>query len=141
MESTIATTPQSMNYNAFHNRALICVASALDVEMSDMISNSKRRDVANAKSIYCSIMLDRGYTKSEVARYLNADNRTVYHYIEAHQIRIKEQGYKTAYEKALVFLDEYAKDITDYDHAINDLRKMVMELQRKYEHLKELLLN
>jgi len=141
MQNTIATTQQSMNYNAFQNRALVCVCSALDVDMSDVTSNSKRRDVANAKSIYCAIMLERGYTKSEVARYLNADNRTVYHYIESHKLRISEDGYRTAYDKALVFLDTYAKDITDYDHAINDLRKMVMELQRKYEHLKELLLN
>ena len=141
MENTTITTPQSMNFDTMHNKVMLCVASACDVRVSDMVTSIKRRDIANAKSIFCTIMVDNGYSKSETAKCLNADNKTVHYYLDAHSHKMLESSYKNMYEKSLVLLENYAKDITDYDHAINDLRKMVMDLQSKYEHIKELLLN
>ena len=141
MESTITTTPQSMNYSTLHNKVIMCVSSACDVPVSEMMSATKRRDAANAKSIFCVIMHEKGYSKNDIARYLGADHKSVYYYINAHLEKMKEESYSNCYDKSLVLLDNYAKDITDYDHAINDLRKMVMELQSKYEHIKQLLLN
>jgi DNA-binding CsgD family transcriptional regulator len=141
MENIIITTQRSTNSSSYHTRLLKCICSACDVKISDVASASKRRDVANAKSIFCAIMIDNGYSKSETARHLNADHKSVYHYIGNHQDKMNDQSYKSLYDKSLVLFENYAKDITDYDHAINDLRQMVMDLQRKYEHIKELLLN
>lgn len=141
MENTTATTPQSMNYSTLHNKVIMCVSSACDVPVSEMMTATKRRDVANAKGIFCVIMDEKGYAKNDIARYLGADHKSVYHYINAHSYKMSDESYSKCYDKSLVLLENYAKDITDYDHAINDLRKMVMELQSKYEHIKQLLLN
>jgi len=141
MENTITTTPQSLNYSSMHNRLIMCVASACDVPVYDIVSATKRRDAANAKSIFCVIMNDKGFSKNDVARYLNADHKSVHHYIKSHTEKMSDESYKVSYDKSLVFFENYAKDITDYDHAINDLRKMVMDLNSKYEHIKQLLLN
>jgi hypothetical protein len=86
-------------------------------------------------------MVENGFSKSETARCINADNKSVHYYLDSHSEKMSDNSYKSMYDKSLVLFENYAKDIIDYDHAINDLRKMVMDLQSKYEHIKELLIN
>jgi hypothetical protein len=141
METTAITTPVSTNFNTLQSRILSCVSSACDVRISDIMSSTKRREAAIAKSIFCVMMVDNGFSKSETARCINADNKSVHYYLDSHSEKMSDNSYKSMYDKSLVLFENYAKDIIDYDHAINDLRKMVMDLQSKYEHIKELLIN
>lgn len=47
----------------------------------EIIKRTNKRDAVSARKIFSKILIDRGYTKSEVGRYLKKDHSTIVHYM------------------------------------------------------------
>jgi hypothetical protein len=52
-----------------------------DVFNVEIVKRTNKRDAVSARKIFSKILNDRGYTKSEIGRYLKKDHSTIVHYM------------------------------------------------------------
>ena len=139
MENTKTTAQTLMRYSTLENVIISGVSTVTGVAISELMSSSKKKEVALAKSVACAIFDHYGYGVREIGRLLNIDHKGVAVYIGSHDNRLADKKYLIKYNKSMGF-------VRDYEMSTEVLLNKVMRydadlriLYDKYEHLKELL--
>ena len=61
----------------------------------DMMERTRKRPHVNARIVFSNILFERGYSKSEIGRYLNKNHATIIHYCKSFEGYVKtDEGYK-----------------------------------------------
>lgn len=141
MESSTLTQQELGNFRNLADVIILSVASATNVSMQDILSSRKTKEVTTARGISCRIMYDQGLHLREIARITNTDPKGVHTYIHSHENRMADKMYSRSYYRANQYLRGYfSSDATLHDE-VGRLKAMYLDLQGKYDHLKELLTN
>lgn len=136
MNHTVQTL---VNYSSLENVIISGVSTISSVAIVDIMSNSKRKEVALAKSIACAVFNDYGYGVREIARLLNIDHKGVSVYIGSHDNRMADKKYLIKYNKVKAFVEGYESSNEVSVNRLNEIALKVTAMEGKYEHLKELL--
>lgn len=118
----------------------------------DTLTKDRRRPYVDAKKIFSVIMIERGSSKSDVARFLGVNHATVIYYRRTFYDHVKvDSTLRDKYAKTLKRFDERHDPIyhlnshqlreacLQYKEEINELHLKVEQLQRevrveKYKH-------
>jgi predicted transcriptional regulator len=136
MNHTVQTL---VNYSSLENVIISGVSTISSVAIVDIMSNSKRKEVALAKSVACAVFNDYGYGVREIARLLNIDHKGVSVYIGSHDNRMADKKYLIKYNKVKAFVEGYESSNEVSVNRLNEIALKVTAMEGKYEHLKELL--
>lgn len=136
MNHTVQTL---VNYSSLENVIISGVSTISSVAIVDIMSNSKRKEVALAKSVACAVFNDYGYGVREIARLLNIDHKGVSVYIGSHDNRMADKKYLIKYNKVKAFVEGYESSNEVSVNRLNEMALKVTAMEGKYEHLKELL--
>lgn len=136
MNHTVRTL---VNYSSLENVIISGVSTISSVAIVDIMSNSKRKEVALAKSVACAVFNDYGYGVREIARLLNIDHKGVSVYIGSHDNRMADKKYLIKYNKVKAFVEGYESSNEVSVNRLNEIALKVTAMEGKYEHLKELL--
>lgn len=136
MNHTVQTL---VNYSSLENVIISGVSTISGVAIVDIMSNSKRKEVALAKSIACAVFNDYGYGVREIARLLNIDHKGVSVYIGSHDNRMADKKYLIKYNKVRAFVEGYESSNEVNVNRLNEMALKVTAIEERYEHLKELL--
>jgi predicted transcriptional regulator len=139
MENTNHTAQTLMSYSSLENVIISGTSTISGVAIADIMSNSKKKEVALAKSIACAVFNDYGYGVREIARLLNLDHKGVSVYIGSHDNRMADKKYLIKYNKVKAFVEGYESSNEVSLNKINEMTSKVFAIEEKYEHLKELL--
>lgn len=122
-------------------KILNSVSSACGVSPELIQSNSKQRNVANARRISCVLMSEVGIRGGEIARLLGCERSSVHSYISTHPKWMEDSLYNSSYEKAKDFAESYTEDNKDLSKEVSELKLKVRKLEDMLEHIKTLILN
>ena len=136
MNHTVQTL---VNYSSLENVIISGVSTISGVAIVDIMSNSKRKEVALAKSIACAVFNDYGYGVREIARLLNIDHKGVSVYIGSHDNRMADKKYLIKYNKVRAFVEGYESSNEVNVNRLNEMALKVTAIEERYEHIKELL--
>ena len=136
MNHTVQTL---VNYSSLENVIISGVSTISSVAIVDIMSNSKRKEVALAKSVACAVFNDYGYGVREIARLLNIDHKGVSVYIGSHDNRMADKKYLIKYNKVKAFVEGYESSNEVSVNRLNEIALKVTAMEGRYEHLKELL--
>jgi predicted transcriptional regulator len=136
MNHTVRTL---VNYSSLENVIISGVSTISSVAIVDIMSNSKRKEVALAKSVACAVFNDYGYGVREIARLLNIDHKGVSVYIGSHDNRMADKKYLIKYNKVKAFVEGYESSNEVNVNRLNEMALKVTAIEERYEHLKELL--
>lgn len=139
MENTNRTAQTLMRYSSLENVIISGVSTISGVAIVDIMSNSKKKEVALAKGIACAIFNDYGYGVREIGRLLNIDHKGVAVYIGSHDNRLADKKYSIKYTKAKSFVEGYESSNEVNVNRLNEMAGKVVAMEERYEHLKELL--
>ena len=139
MENTNRTAQTLMKYSSLENVIISGVSTISGVAIVDIMSNSKKKEVALAKGIACAIFNDYGYGVREIGRLLNIDHKGVAVYIGSHDNRLADKKYLIKYTKAKSFVEGYESSNEVNVNRLNEMAGKVVAMEERYEHLKELL--
>ena len=139
MENTNRTAQTLMRYSSLENVIISGVSTISGVAIVDIMSNSKKKEVALAKGIACAIFNDYGYGVREIGRLLNIDHKGVAVYIGSHDNRLADKKYSIKYTKAKSFVEGYESSNEVNVNRLNEIAGKVITMEERYEHLKELL--
>lgn len=127
---------ESLSYKILNSVSMACGVSPELIQ-----SNSKRREVANARRISCVIMSENGIKGGEIARLLVCERSSVHSYISTHSKWMEDDLYKSTYVKASSYSETYTEEQTDLKEEVAKLKLKVNKLEDMLEHIKTLILN
>lgn len=112
------------------------ITEAFNVEI---VKKTNKRDAVNARKIFSKILTERGYTRSEIGRYLKKDHSTIVHYMYDVEDMIKytsgmAQKYVTCKELFTEMVDDSSKS---EKKSILSLKLRIDELLLEREKLKD----
>jgi len=139
MENTNPTAQTLMRYSSLENVIISGVSTISGVSIVDIMSNSKKKEVALAKSVACAIFNEYGYGVREIARLLNIDHKGVSVYIGSHDNRMADKKYLIKYTKVKAFVEGYESSNEVSLNRLHEMAGKVIAIEERYEHLKELL--
>ena len=139
MENLNHTAQTLMSYSSLENVIISGTSTISGVAISDIMSNSKKKEVALAKGIACAVFNDYGYGVSEIARLLSIDHKGVSVYIGSHDNRMADKKYLIKYKKVKAFVEGYEHSNEVNVNRLNEMAGKVSAMEERYEHLKELL--
>ena len=139
MESSNHSAQTLMRYSSLENVIISGVSTINGVSIVDMMSNSKKKEVALAKSIACAVFNDYGYGVREIGRLTNIDHKGVAVYIGSHDNRLADKKYLIKYNKVKSFVEGYESSNEVNVNRLNEMASKVIAIEERYEHLKELL--
>jgi len=139
MENSNHTVQTLMSYSSLENVIISGTSTISGVAIVDIMSNSKKKEVALAKGIACAVFNDYGYGVREIARLLNIDHKGVSVYIGSHDNRMADKKYLIKYKKVKAFVEGYEHSNEVNVNRLNEMTSKVFAIEEKYEHLKELL--
>ena len=140
-ESSILIQQGLENSKNLEDVVLLSAASACNVNVVDIISKSKSKEVAMGRAIACAILNDLGFGTREIGRVTNTDPNGVYTFIHSHENRMADLRFARAYNKAKKYSEDYYSSDASLHEEIGRLKAAYIDLSSKYEHLKELLTN
>lgn len=139
MENTNHTVRTLMSYSNLENVIISGTSTITGVAIAEIMSNSKKKEVALAKSVACAIFNDYGYGVREIARLLNIDHKGVSVYIGSHDNRMADKKYLIKYNKVKAFVEGYESSNEVNVNRLNEMASKVIAIEQRYEHLRELL--
>lgn len=139
MESSNHSAQTLMRYSSLENVIISGVSTITGVSIVDIMSNSKKKEVALAKSIACAVFNDYGYGVREIGRLTNIDHKGVAVYIGSHDNRLADKKYLIKYNKVKSFVEGYESSNEVNVNRLNEMASKVIAIEERYEHLKELL--
>jgi hypothetical protein len=139
MENLNHTAQTLMSYSSLENVIISGTSTISGVAISDIMSNSKKKEVALAKGIACAVFNDYGYGVREIARLLSIDHKGVSVYIGSHDNRMADKKYLIKYKKVKAFVEGYEHSNEVNVNRLNEMAGKVSAIEERYEHLKELL--
>jgi len=139
MENLNRTAQTLMSYSSLENVIISGTSTISGVAISDIMSNSKKKEVALAKGIACAVFNDYGYGVREIARLLSIDHKGVSVYIGSHDNRMADKKYLIKYKKVKAFVEGYEHSNEVNVNRLNEMAGKVSAMEERYEHLKELL--
>lgn len=139
MENTNPTAQTLVRYSSLENVIISGVSTISGVSIVDIMSNSKKKEVALAKSVACAIFNEYGYGVREIARLLNIDHKGVSVYIGSHDNRMADKKYLIKYTKVKAFVEGYESSNEVSLNRLHEMAGKVIAIEERYEHLKELL--
>ena len=97
-----------------------------------ILENSRLREVVNARMTFAKILVDKGYTKVGIGRYLGRDHATIIHYCKNFDGYIKvDKVLRNQYEKAKdIFFGQHDPL---YDMATKQLRETAIAMRKELE--------
>ena len=128
-----------MSYSSLENVIISGTSTISGVAISDIMSNSKKKEVELAKGIACAVFNDYGYGVREIARLLSIDHKGVSVYIGSHDNRMADKKYLIKYKKVKAFVEGYEHSNEVNVNRLNEMAGKVSAMEERYEHLKELL--
>lgn len=130
------------NFNNQENVIIHACSSVTGKSIADIIGSKKTKDIVLARALTCAVLAHFGFGVREISRATNTDVKGVSIYIEGHQNRLADRRYKSYFTKCVEFIATYedfsAEAVTS---KLNTLYEKYLELENRYEHLKELLIN
>jgi len=139
MESSTLTQQELGNFKNLADVILLCSSSAAQVSTKEILSSKKTKEVTMARGIACRIMYDQGLHIREIARITDTDPKGVHTYIHSHDNRMADLRYERSYNRANEFMKSYFSSDATLHGEVDTLKQMYIDLNGKYEHLKELL--
>ena len=139
MENLNHTAQTLMSYSSLENVIISGTSTISGVAISDIMSNSKKKEVALAKGIACAVFNDYGYGVREIGRLLSIDHKGVSVYIGSHDNRMADKKYLIKYKKVKAFVEGYEHSNEVNVNRLNEMAGKVSAIEERYEHLKELL--
>tara|TARA_R110000744_G_scaffold268195_2_gene381869 strand:+ start:198 stop:725 length:528 start_codon:yes stop_codon:yes gene_type:complete len=109
----------------------------------DMMERTRKRPHVNARIVFSNILFERGYSKSEIGRYLNKNHATIIHYCKSFEGYVKtDKILSEKYDAARsVYQDNfdpiYNMDTVNLKNEIFSLRQKVSDLYCKIEGYKQ----
>lgn len=109
----------------------------------DVRVGTRKREYVNARMSFANILVDRGYSKSSIARYIGKDHATVIYYCKSFDSYIKTDAYlKEKHNEALQFYNNRFNPVYDMDRKtlideVSLLKKEISSLYCTLEIYKE----
>jgi hypothetical protein len=149
MESKLKSIKEK-NMNSTYEMDVLrtIVSEAFKVEI---VKKTNKREAVNARKIFSKILSDRGYTRSEIGRYLKKDHSSIVHYMYDVDNMIKHtdgmaEKYvhcKNAFGNVVTeTIDEENKNIVSLKVRIDELlldRERLNKKIEKYERIKNII--
>lgn len=105
----------------------------------EIVKKTNKREAVNARKIFSKILSERGYTRSEIGRYLKKDHSTIVHYMNDVDDMIKYTAGMA--EKYLIckelFTNSISETTNEENKTIVGLKVRIDELLLDREKLKE----
>jgi len=139
MENTNHITQTLTSYSNLENVIISGTSTISNVLITDIMSNSKKKEVALAKSIACTVFSEYGYGVREISRLLSIDHKGVSVYIGSHDNRMADRKYLIKYNKVKAFVENYEFSNEVSLNRMNEIASKIAGIEAQYEHLKELL--
>lgn len=109
-----------------------------DVMGAEIVKRSNKREAVNGRKLFSKILSDRGYTRSEIGRYLKKDHSTIVHYMYDVDAMIKyTDGMADRYLTCKNYFNNSVTETTDEENkTIIGLKLRIDELLLDREKLK-----
>ena len=133
MENLNPTAQTLMRYSSLENVIISGVSTITGVAITDMMSNSKKKEVALAKSVACAVFNDYGYGVREIGRLLNIDHKGVAVYVGSHDNRMADKKYLIKYNKVKAFVEGYESSNEVNLNRLNEMAMKVVAIDRDWE--------
>lgn len=141
MENLDLTQLSSENYNSLSDVIILSVSKATGVPTVKIVNADKAREATTARAIACVIMKSYDFATREIGRQLSTDPKGVRRFLYAHEENLAKKRYAKSFEMSNEFVEGYYSSNAGLQEKFNTLYVRQMELESKYQHLKELLLN
>lgn len=129
------------NYNERVKRLVDITSDFARISVEDLIHTvSKKRDAVNARCIIAVILRNEGYTFESIADILGVDVKNSYTYVMSHDNRMADTNYSRLYRDVLRLHDEASDADEDVRKQLTDLRVRFEKIERKVNHLTNLIL-
>lgn len=128
------------NFNKLENVCLHACASASGINIIDILGTKKDKETVMARALTCTVLSNWGFGIRQISRITNTDPKGVSVYIQGNDNRMANKRYLRAYGKAMEYIRDYEKHSEEsLQEKIDTIYSKYLDLEGKYEHLKELL--
>jgi len=100
----------------------------------DLLNKSRERNIINARMTFSYILVERGYTKVSIGKYLNKNHATIIHYTKNFSVYLQHDDYlHECYELSLEAFNKEFDPIFTMDES--SLKKEVFSLRRQLRYV------
>lgn len=129
------------NYNERVKRLVDITSDFARISVEDLIVTvSKKKDAVNARCIIAVILRNEGYTFEAIANILSVDVKNSHTYVMSHDNRMADTNYSRLYRDVLRVHSQVADSDEDVRKQLTDLRVRFEKVERKVNHLTNLIL-
>jgi len=141
MENSNLIQQSLVSSNSLADVVILSVAKATGVPTVKIVNADKAREATTARGIACVILKSYDFATREIGRLLGVDPKGVRRFLYMHEENLGKKRYLKSFEMANEFVEGYYSSNAALQEKFNTLYVRQMELESKYQHLKELLLN
>ncbi len=83
------------------------VCSIVGTSLASFFSTDQTKPGVEARRLYCSVLIERGFSIRGLATFLERDRATIYNYHNKHKDYVKyDEEYRKLYEKTATYAEE-----------------------------------
>ena len=116
---------------------LVCEASMVHID--ELLGGSKKKEVANARSVVCVVLRDSGYTYKSISDILDVDVSISHTYAKSHGNRMADNQYSSLYNKVKRMLNSVGDTDEDLRVEVSKLKVLIHTLDERIAHIYQLL--
>lgn len=100
----------------------------------DLLNKSRERNIINARMTFSYILIERGYTRVSIAKYLNKNHATIIHYVKNFSVYLEHDDHLNHFHQ--LSLEAFNKDFDPvYTMDKSNLKKEVFSLRKQLADL------
>jgi len=139
MTSTL-TAQQRLNSFDEYTRAVIELSCENGmVHIDELLGGSKKKEVANVRSVISVVLRDNGYTYQSISDILGVDLKISHTYVKSHDNRMADNKYSALYKKVTTSLRSVGVTYEDLHSEVSKLKVSVEKINSRLNHIYELL--
>ena len=109
------------------------------VHIDELLGGSKKKRVANTRSVVCVALRNEGYTYQAISDILDVDVSISHIYVNSHDNRMADRQYSSLYNRVVKSLESVGVTDDDLRKEVKKLKVAVVQLKERLSHIYQLL--
>jgi hypothetical protein len=110
------------------------------VHIDELLGGSRKKEVANVRSVICVILREYGYTYQSISDILDVNIKISHTYFQSHGNRMADIKYSTLYNRVKRALSSSdGRSENDLRTEVNRLKVSVAKINERLNHIHQLL--
>ena len=139
MSSSLSAQQKFQSFDEMSKSVIELACSYSNCSIEELLSGSKKKEVANARSVISVYLREQGYTYKSISDTLGVDVKISHTYVKSHDNRMADTTYSTLFKRLQRSMNHVGGTDDDLREEVLKLKVSVEKLNTRLNHIYQLL--